>query len=1358
MALKIDKLQLEIEIMNDSAMQNLKKQEEAIRGAKNELGKLTKGTKEYTDQKNKIKLLEAEYQEMASKIKISDMPLSMLVKRQKELNAAIANMRPSSEWYAKYRDELNQTKQRIAELRGTAKDTGLSIGKVADGFNKYASLFAGAAASIAGVTLTARKCVDNFAQMEEAESQVVKYTGMTKKEVEDLNEDFKKMDTRTSREQLNALAGDAGKLGITGKKNIEDFVEAGNQINIALGEDLGEDAIKNIGKLAMMFGEDKSMGSLKKAMLATGSAINYIGQSSSASEPYLAEFLGQIGSVGHQANMTQAQLLGYSSVLDQNKVDCAVASTAFQQLTLKMFQDPSKYAKIAGKDIKEFGDLLKTNANEALLQFLTGLSKFGDLTESAPVIKSLGLDGQKAAQVLTALAGNISNVRTEQEKATKAYAEGTSITKEYDVQNNTVQAGLEKAKKHFQDITIELGQKLEPAMKHAISSTSAMIRIGLSIINFITRHSAAIITLVAVMGTYLIAAKLNVLWTTKMKVALVEMFTMQKLATAWTKIYTAANIVCSGMVALFTGKLKLAKEAMIAFNVVTKLNPFGLILTAITAVVAAIILFKKRTQETTELTKTANKIHQDTIDKYSEEASKVRVLSAIVHNSNIPYQERMNALNKLKAIVPGYHASLTKEGTLVNDNTKAIENYLATFKKKILMEAAEDALREAYKKKINAEVRNERVKTIKGIFDSGLNKELHKEDKSNNMILSYLHLKEKYQKEEELRNSQIKEQDSTIKYLEAFTGKSASSYYKVAPKTSVTTKKGGTGGGGDTNITKPGKTGNTSKKDTNYTAYQTDSKNLEASHIEEMNTLKKNAAEKEQTEAQYNLESIEQNEEYLKQKLALQQKYAETEKDPKTKAEMLRTAAETNSQLLDLTKQKGEAQLKELQEDRDTQLQQVEEIYTDEKLALAKSLEDGTYSQEEYNDRMEVLELALKDSKVGILHEYSEDLKDTQISDNNTKKKALQDAEQAEKSANIDASTAHAKYTESMQQKEKDNQEKILEIKEKYGIDTTKERYQQELALLDDLHAKGILSEQVYQAAVQALDKKTAEKKKLSAKEVAQAVSQIAGELSSAVSGLAEAETIASDAKYDKQIAAAKKAGKDTTKLEEQKEAAQNKIKKKYADMQFAASVLQIGATTAVTAMEAYKAMAGIYVVGPALGAAAAAAAVLAGAAQIKVAKANRDAAKGLYSGGYEEEYSEGYTPSINPTDVAGVIPVHGGEFVANHEAVENPHVNKFLRIINLAQKNGTIRMLNTTGILEQAKLGGGYYSGGYNSKAESAATTTDTSVSSVFANDYKMQILQQLRIIAEKKLTLSLTDVRDGINEIETYETNASR
>lgn len=216
------------------------------------------------------------------------------------------------------------------------------------------------------------------------------------------------------------------------------------------------------------------------------------------------------------------------------------------------------------------------------------------------------------------------------------------------------------------------------------------------------------------------------------------------------------------------------------------------------------------------------------------------------------------------------------------------------------------------------------------------------------------------------------------------------------------------------------------------------------------------------------------------------------------------------------------------------------------------------------------------------------------------------------------------------------------------------------LKALDEEHRMGLLSEEEYEIAKNQIFNEYLQNKIEKAEQYFEAVASIMGDVSSAIQGFQDAEISKVTRKYDKEIKAVKKAGKDTTKLEEEKEEAINQVKKKYADKQFAASVLQVTATTAVAAMESYKAMAGIPIVGPALGAIAAAAAIASGAAQIAVAKQQRDEAKGLKEGGYSDEYVQGYTKNGNPDDVAGVIPVHKNEFVANHESVANPHVRQF--------------------------------------------------------------------------------------------------
>ena len=172
--------------------------------------------------------------------------------------------------------------------------------------------------------------VNEYAEIAEHMAGVSKYTGMSAEEVNELNEAFKRMDTRTSRAALNDLAADAGRLGIQGKQEVLDFVEAANVLNVALGADLGEGAVKNIGKLAELFGDSEKMG-LKQAMLATGSTINELAQSSSASEGYIMDFTARLSGMAKQAGMTQAQVMGLAAVMDQAMVNAEEGSTALSR-------------------------------------------------------------------------------------------------------------------------------------------------------------------------------------------------------------------------------------------------------------------------------------------------------------------------------------------------------------------------------------------------------------------------------------------------------------------------------------------------------------------------------------------------------------------------------------------------------------------------------------------------------------------------------------------------------------------------------------------------------------------------------------------------------------------------------------------------------------------------------------------------------------------------------------------------------------------------------------------------------------------------------------------------------------------
>lgn len=590
-------------------------------------------------------------------------------------------------------EEYNRTGKQIQELNGilathraSIRNTGKEyltlsqrLGKVADGFNRYMGVVAGAIGAVTGLTMTVRKTVQQYAEMQEAEAQVRKYTGMTADEVERLNEDFKKMDTRTSREQLNALAGDAGRLGITSKEAIEEFVDGADKIKVALGDDLGETAVRDIGKLAQMFGEDKTKG-LRGAMLATGSAINELAQNSSAGAGAIVEFTARLAGVAQQAGMTQAQIMGIGSVMDQNMQEIPTSATVISQLITKMMQDTGRFAKIAGKDVSEFSKLLRTDANAALIEFLQAMKSKGGFADMAQMFDEMKMDGTRAVGVLSALAGHLDQLAEAQNLANQAYEDGTSVVNEFNVQNTTVAAELDKAKKRFADLSIELGQKLLPVAKYGITTGSAMVKILYNLINFVGQYRGTVILTTAAIIGYTVAVNAS------------EISTIS--------FYRAIIKVKNAVKELW---------AMIAAN------PWAALGMAVSAVVVFLADYLSNVKETITFEKQLNEVRKDSQKKVLEQKEKIDLLIQAAKNEKLTLEERQTAINQLNGLIPEYNAQLDATTGKYKENKIALDKYLESLQRKYELEGAKDMLAKVGKEIAEETIRyNEAVENYQG--------------------------------------------------------------------------------------------------------------------------------------------------------------------------------------------------------------------------------------------------------------------------------------------------------------------------------------------------------------------------------------------------------------------------------------------------------------------------------------------------------------------------------------------------------------------------------------------------------------------------------------------------------------------
>lgn len=374
-------------------------------------------------------------------------------------------------------EEYIRTTSEIKKLRGILEAETQNINRVGrewkstvESAAEYSNVLMGIQSAFQMLDMGIGKVKDlaaDAAKMDDALGMVMKTTGLTHEQVEKLNESFKKMDTRTSREQLNDLAYQAGKLGFNTEEAVKGFVEAADVINVALGDVLGDDATLEIAKLAEVYSQstDKiAQKDLKGKMLAVGSAVNQLGKESTASEAYMVDFLGRLGGVATQAGISADQILGYASALDQNKQKLEMSATAFQKLIQQMIKKPQEFLEAARMPLDEFRNMMDTDMNGAILRVLDGFNKMGGLTSLVPVFKDMGLDGARAASVMASLAASLDKVNVAQATASEHIMLANSMNKEYITMNNTMEAQREKALKAFNETRLALGDELYPVL------------------------------------------------------------------------------------------------------------------------------------------------------------------------------------------------------------------------------------------------------------------------------------------------------------------------------------------------------------------------------------------------------------------------------------------------------------------------------------------------------------------------------------------------------------------------------------------------------------------------------------------------------------------------------------------------------------------------------------------------------------------------------------------------------------------------------------------------------------------------------------------------------------------------------
>lgn len=1225
-------------------------------------------SKSLSDVKNKIKKIETASQHAATVLSHLDKATPRELKQTlKTLNRELQTIDRGSDAWNEHCEKIKKVKEELDKVNEAVKLQESGTNEFLNFFTELQGTWIVLDGFFGKITDAGIAAVQTFADLEGEMANVRKYTGLTAEDVAVLNEEFKKIDTRTSINDLHKLAQEAGRLGKTSKEDILGFVRAADKINVAL-DDLGDGATLTISKLTSIFGDEERLGT-ERAMLAVGSVVNELSQNCSAAAPYLAEFASRLGGVGSQANMTIPQIMSYAAVLDSSNQNVEASATALSQLIVKMMQDPARFAAATGMELENFSKTLKTDTNAALIMFFERLREIGDMNALAPVFETMKLDGTRATAVLAALASKVEMLKWEQEEANNAFNEATSVGKEFNVQNSTVQASLDKARNGFNQMAAELGEKLMPVVRYALSSTSALMRVIKILVDFFIEYKGIIISLSVAVAQYTLIVKAHTLAVQAENMATAVGNTLKKAQ------HALLLLLKIGWFNLTNQTYKAAK-AQVLWNNTFKANPIGLLLSALTLAAGALLTYwshvRKVRMEEQEARKEREKYVKSLTDisniseKYAnEELTNLSLLYNAATDETKSKEERIAATKKLQSLYPDYFGQLSTEAIMVGNAKAKYDDLRVSILEAAKARAAADKIKENQEKIIDLEFQKKDAEDDVAKKEKELRDARNAYDELNTPIAApsssaraFMPASVTYrpifgaQAKIEYADSALEESRENLKAIEdkiillnnankELEGKYGAAIVEnqISPANLIVSNT-------IVNKFKEQEEWKAKEQTLNRIAYAKGEKDFEAytSRMEEI-------------EVEFNKKKLARTDLTESERLSIEADYQEASANQQKTA--LKRTEEQENQLYN-------------------------SILSYEKQRYL----DGEHDYDAYSDVIHLAELAHLRRMINVYEEGSQE---------------RINAEQKYKDALVrDKQQQHEKFARD----EKEHQRNLNEIKKQYfGLNKKEQKaiYDAQLKLLEEAYNQEIKAcadnaeeklriEEAYKKAKSDLENEYLQNGTNNLKDASNEIvswlqsdvgdaftttvetlvssmSSLFSQLTSFMQAELDLQVATIEKRYDKEIELAEGNTGQVKKLEEEKEKKIAKMKNDANKKMYAMQIFMAIAQTATNAINAYGSVVGTPFVGPVLAPIAAAMAVAAGGMQIATIKKQQQAseAQGYSKGGFT-------TPGA-VDDVVGVV--HAGEWVASQKLLSNPDARPLINALDYAQRTnsyGTLR------------------------------------------------------------------------------------
>lgn len=718
---KVNEESKELSRQQNAARQAMVKLEAEGKKGSKEWQNLKKSVKEYGDQ---IKSNNEKLKELDKRLNLNQRSAADLGKRLKDLRNELRNTSKATD-PQKFRDlqhQVMETEKALVKASSGTRSLATKFFNLTKMKSVLQGFFMGIGHQLLSVVLNGfRESVNVIIDFEKANSKLAGVLGSTKAGIAGLTDEARRLGATTAytASEVTGLQVELAKLGF-GEGQIKAMEEAILKFALAVDTDLGS-AASVAGGALRAFGLEAEDAESAMATLAIGTTT------SALSFNDYATMLSTTAPVAKAFGFTLEDTVTLMGALKNANFDASSAATATRNILLNLADGSGKLATALGGPV--------TNLDE----LAAGLKKLQ--AEGIDLATALELTDKRSVAAFETFINNADTLTTLRQGVTDCtdafngmYKEmGDNTQGSLNILKSTFEGLILRfyegkgAFKSFIDMLTQFVQGISDSVGKAsgpidllFTLLSRLFKIVGWLLTGISKLSGVIYMATAAWAGYRIATS-AVIVKLKEKIALVKIDTiLTKTQTILTKALKGAKLLLAAAYAKLNGNILRANAAMRLFNITTKMNPIGLLIGAITAVIALFDVFSNKAEEakekTDELAESTKRLewHESEHNKtLTDQKVKIRELVQVAEDESLSKENRLKAIKELNRICPEYNGYINQETGLYKANKKALDKYIESLERRMRLVYYKDE----YEKYLRAE-EEARTRFLKAEMDA----------------------------------------------------------------------------------------------------------------------------------------------------------------------------------------------------------------------------------------------------------------------------------------------------------------------------------------------------------------------------------------------------------------------------------------------------------------------------------------------------------------------------------------------------------------------------------------------------------------------------------------------------------------